>query len=137
MAEYGLRSLDPSQFEIADHSYHPVFEKFDLGFDLAASDLIRLIWAYLVGLLEAAREHSTNHPGVLILDEPQQQNVKDLSFESFLSRLALCKDSDQQAVIAMSKVPPELLSRASELGVNVRLVDGWVLKKMNARTLQN
>jgi hypothetical protein len=34
----------------------------DLAFEISASDGIRLVWAYLLGLLETARVAATNHP---------------------------------------------------------------------------
>jgi hypothetical protein len=51
---------------------------------LSASDLIRLHWAYLLGLMEVGTQPTGNHPGLLIFDEPQQQSVEENSFQEML-----------------------------------------------------
>ena len=45
------------------------------------SDAIRLKWAYQLGLLELADIVHTNHPGILLFDEPRQQSSAKVSLE--------------------------------------------------------
>lgn len=123
--QYDLRSLSPDDFGVSFDTYHPIYQEFDLGFDLAASDVIRLVWSYLVGLLEISREYSTNHPGLLIFDEPQQQNINDLSVEALIERVASSGEFGQQVVLAVSKLPDSF--SADEDTVNVINIEGWVL----------
>jgi len=63
---------------------------------------IRTICAYLLAILELARATQTNHPGLLILDEPRQQNLVWKHFTEVLSRAAKAKASGQQIIIATS-----------------------------------
>lgn len=55
----------------------------DLGIT-SASDAIRVVWAYLLGMLEVARVKDTNHPEFLVFDEPKQQ-MATFSFLPFPS----------------------------------------------------
>lgn len=128
--EYGLRSLNAAGFAIDPGTYHPTYEEFDLGFDLAASDMIRLIWAYVTALLEVARTAETNHPGLLVLDEPQQQNVKDLSLTAFVDRASASKQHNQQVILAVSRLPDEFDARAT-VDFALTRIDGWVLQPLS------
>jgi hypothetical protein len=101
--EYGFDSLNYQEVNISRDSYFPEYEGFDLQFDLSASDYIRVIWAYLLGLLEISRHHHTNHLGLLILDEPRQQSAREASIEAFLSRVSHSQEYDQQVIIATSE----------------------------------
>ena len=73
------------------------------GLTFLRADMIRTIWAYLYGLLEVSRTHSTNHAGLLILDEPQQQETAAVSFKEFLNRAAGARAANQQVVFATSE----------------------------------
>jgi hypothetical protein len=108
LAQYDFKSFPVSELDISEAKYTPSREGFDLGFDLSASDMIRTIWAYLLGLLEIARTNSTNHPGVLILDEPRQQETDPVSFGQFLQRASRASAANQQVVFATSEQPVEL-----------------------------
>lgn len=101
--EYGFDSLNYQEVNISRDSYFPEYEGFDLQFDLSASDYIRVIWAYLLGLLEISRHHHTNHLGLLILDEPRQQSAREASIEAFLNRVSHSQEYDQQVIIATSE----------------------------------
>ncbi|WP_157910503.1 ATP-binding protein [Pseudofrankia sp. BMG5.36] len=88
LTQYEFRSLDSGSVEISRDTYRPIHEGFDLGFDLSASDMIRLIWAYLLGLFEVGRSQTQNHPRLLVFDEPRQQETARISFERLLTRSA-------------------------------------------------
>jgi hypothetical protein len=100
---YGLSSTSPNTLAISRDSYKPIHEGFDIEFNNSASDLIRTIWAYLTGLLEVSRQFPTNHPGLLILDEPRQQSTARESFGTFLRRLTLAKKINEQVIVATSE----------------------------------
>ena len=103
LREYGFRSFDPGEVEVSRNNYRPAREGYDLGFDLSASDWIRLIWGYLLGLLEVARESSTNHPGLLIFDEPRQQSADPVSMAALVRRAGLAAEHHQQVIFATSE----------------------------------
>jgi len=80
-----------------------------LGFNLSASDMIRTVWSYLYSLLEVARSTDTNHVGLLVLDEPRQQQANKVSFSEFAKRAANAKEFKQQ-IIFLTSEDPETLS---------------------------
>ena len=106
--QYGLSSVKPDSLEISEDNYKPTLEGFNLGFDLSASDNIRTIWAYLQGLLELSRDVETNHLGLLILDEPRQQETAEFSFAEFLKRASGAARFRQQVIFATSETEANL-----------------------------
>lgn len=110
--QYGLRSMDPDDVTIDSDSFWPVSDGFELSFDLAlgisASDTIRTKWAYHTAVMETATTALDGHPlGLLMLDEPRQQETNRASLAQFLQRL----HNDQtlaQVVYATSEDPAEL-----------------------------
>lgn len=106
---YGFRSLNPEEINISQNTYFPEYDGFDLQYDSSASDYIRLIWAYLLGLLELSRDFRTNHLGLLILDEPRQQSAQADSTQAFFERASAARQYDQQIIVATSE-SEELLS---------------------------
>lgn len=130
LRDYGFRSLPAGEIRISRERYTPTHEGFDLGFDLSASDMIRLIWAYLIGLLEVDREFDTNHARLLLLDEPRQQSTDPVAFRALLHRASNSGAAGQQVVFATSE--PEDDVRAMLEGVPHSFIafDGFILKPL-------
>lgn len=120
--EYGFSSITPtSALQISRDTFRPTYEAFDLGFNLSASDMVRTIWSYLYGLLEVSRTHQTHHIGLLVLDEPRQQQANKVSFAAFAQRAAQAKQWKQQ-VIFLTSEDLETLERMMT-GVSYQLLD--------------
>jgi predicted nucleic acid-binding Zn-ribbon protein len=81
---YSMGSLNPAELNISRDNYVPEVSGLNLRADVSGSDLIRLQWAYLLGLLELGLSVPTNHPGLLIMDDPQQQSVEEGPFRAML-----------------------------------------------------
>jgi predicted nucleic acid-binding Zn-ribbon protein len=112
--QYGFSSIKPAGLlHISRETYRPTYEGFDLGFNLSASDMIRTIWAYLYGLMEVARTWPTNHLGLLVLDEPRQQQADKVSFAEFARRAAAAGGAGQQVLFMTSEDPETLASMLS------------------------
>ncbi|WP_162959125.1 hypothetical protein [Micromonospora tulbaghiae] len=112
LAAYNLRSLSPEAVSIDEKTLLPVNDGFELTFDVAmgisASDTIRTKWAYYTALMETAQRVSEGrHLGLLMLDEPRQQETDRPSLAAFLQRL---RDDSQlaQIVYATSEDPKVL-----------------------------
>lgn len=95
--------MEPHTVDISEKTYRPVHEGFDLGFDLSASDMIRVIWAYLFSFMEVSREVAGNHPQLLVFDEPRQQEAARPSFEQLLRRAAMNGAQGSQVLFATSE----------------------------------
>lgn len=103
LRQFGFKSLQLKDILISEDSYRPENDGFDLPTNISASDFIRVIWAYLNGLLELSRDYDTNHPGLLVFDEPKQQSTKDLSFRELLKRVSSSVKYGQQVIFATSE----------------------------------
>ncbi|MBN8732188.1 MAG: hypothetical protein J0L64_16725 [Acidobacteria bacterium] len=103
LREYRFESLAPDSLWISHDTFRPEHEKFEFEVTTSASDLIRMIWAYVNGLMEVARSQPTNHPGVLVMDEPKQQGAHRRDLGTFLRRLAACGRATQQVIITTSE----------------------------------
>jgi hypothetical protein len=115
LSAYGFRSLEPDSIDISKKTYRPVHEGFDLGFDLSASDMIRVIWAYLFSYMEVSREFRANHPQLLIFDEPRQQEAARPSFQQLLGRAATNGAAGSQIIFATSEEEDDLASMLAGL----------------------
>lgn len=97
---YKMGSVNPQELNISRANYEPEIAGLNLGADVSGSDLIRLQWAYLLALLEIGLSGPTNHPGLLIMDEPQQQSVEESAFLARLEYAANFKKA--QVIVATS-----------------------------------
>jgi hypothetical protein len=116
LGEYGFTSLPINELSISRDTYLPVYEGFDLGFDLSASDMVRTIWAHRIGILEAAETFESNHSQLLVFDEPRQQSTDPVSFGALLRRASRAASSGQQVVFATSESDADV--RAMLAGVD-------------------
>ncbi len=104
---YQFESYRIERLTIDAYTYRPSNEGVDLGIT-SASDAIRVVWAYLLGMLEVARVKETNHPGFLVFDEPKQQMVRGVSFEALMQRAVLSADFGQQVIFGTSQPVAEI-----------------------------
>lgn len=114
-ASYGFQTFPPAELDISEESYRPQREGFEIGFEMSASDTIRLKWAYQLALLEVGRSSETHHAGLVIFDEPQQQKTAKISFRKLLERAALARTASQQVIFATSEDRSELEGFLSDI----------------------
>jgi hypothetical protein len=127
---YDFGSFLDANLMISRDDYHPRRDEFDLEADISASDSIRVIWAYLLGLLEVATQHRTNHPQFLLLDEPRQQSAKDVSFEALLRRASIAGSAGSQVIFATSEDPQSLARMLEGVQHTLVAVEGFLLKRL-------
>lgn len=127
--QYGVTSLPPQSLGISRESYKPIHDGFELEFDLSASDMIRVIWAYLHGLLELSRSKSTNHLGLVIMDEPGQQQMKRVSLRELIARASSAIRFKQQVILATSEEEQNLRSQIAGLPHTYLNFQGLIIKK--------
>lgn len=125
---FGFTTFAPKDLMIDEDSYRPQKEGYEIGFETSASDAIRLKWAYQLGLLELARNHATNHPGLLLLDEPRQQSSSKVSFGQLLERAASHRGTGQQVIVSTSEDFDTLKPILARLSCRKIIFDGYVLQ---------
>ncbi|WP_191560686.1 hypothetical protein [Metabacillus idriensis] len=134
--DYGLKSVKPETLSISTDTYKPIHDgfelSFDLQFDLSASDLIRMIWAYLISLLELSREFDSNHLGLLVFDEPRQQSTALESLREFLKDASKSRKNNQQVIFATSEEegPLKELLDDSDIEHHYIGINGKILSKV-------
>lgn len=128
--DFGFSTFSPSELSISEDSYRPEKEGFEIGFETSASDAIRLKWAYQLSLLELAKETPSNHPGMLIFDEPRQQSSSRPSFQNLLKRAADAKKRDQQVIFSTSEDLETLRSITAAIDCNEVIFPGYILQKL-------
>jgi hypothetical protein len=130
LKEYGFKSLDTEELEVSAHTYRPEVEGFELQTSISASDLIRTIWAYQHGMLEVARVAGTNHPGMVLFDEPRQQSSSAVSFVRLLKRVSSAIEFGQQVILFTSEERERLDQHLTDLPHYIERIEGRVLQKL-------
>lgn len=130
LRQYGFGSLPVEDLTISEDTYLPTHAGFDLGFNISASDMIRVIWAYLIAILEIDRSHATNHPGCLVLDEPRQQSADKVSFEALLRRASMAGAAGQQVIFATSEPVDDLQRMLSGSQYSLTSFDAPMLRRL-------
>jgi hypothetical protein len=126
--EFGFSTFDPNEVTISEDTYRPQKEGFEIGFETSASDAIRLKWAYQLGLLELSAIENTNHPRMLLFDEPRQQSSAKVSFESLLKRAAAVKKNNQQVIFSTSEELQNLQRITAGLDCNEQIFLGYIIQ---------
>lgn len=129
---FGFDSFPTGKLSISLDTYRPTREGFDVVYDVSASDNIRTICAYVIGLLEVARNFSTNHPGLLILDEPRQQNMVWSHFTEVLRRAAEASKFGQQVIVATSDSVEGVDEIQRQTGCQCISITGKILKRLSS-----
>jgi hypothetical protein len=128
--EYEFGSFFDEALKISREDYRPRREDWDLQADISASDSIRVVWAYLLGLLEVSGLFETNHPGLLVFDEPRQQSTETVSFAALLRRAG--SDSNAGQILFATSEELEPLSQMLK-GVDHHLhsIDSYLLQPVS------
>lgn len=98
LKEFNYESKPFEAIRISNDNYLPLAQKmigeqlfYNIKFDSSATDFIRCQWSYYTAILKTSVAFQTNHPMLLIFDEPKQQDMAIVNFKSFLSKLSQFK----------------------------------------------
>ena len=127
LSSYGFQSLRPNSLTISQDTYQPAHEGYDPAFESSASDVIRIIWAYLLSLRRVSEDLDLNHPGLVIFDEPRQQMASEISFRELLRRAAA---NSGQVVFATSETGQKLADMLEGLDHHTIDFDGKILQPL-------
>jgi hypothetical protein len=129
---YGLASLPPAEVTIDERTLIPAHDGLELAFDvtqgMSASDTVRTKWAYYGSLMETALHSSSGrHAGLLILDEPRQQEARSADLSQFLRRVSSVSP-EAQVIYATSQ-------RGDELDQILQGIKHWRLESRGSHLL--
>ena len=111
LSQYRFKSFQPNEISISEDNFRPlVLTRIDdeevekeINFELSASDAIRLKWAYYLSLLSVASARTTNHCGMVVFDEPGQQEMEVSSLHAFLKWSTESISDFQHVIVATSE----------------------------------
>lgn len=98
----------------------------DVGFQASASDAIRLRWSYALSLMRASFEFGGPHPGLLLMDEPRQQEV-----ENFSEFLALAEEKGAQIILMTSEPADVIQSALSTGGAQILELGSYLVQRVD------
>ncbi|MGN7714050.1 hypothetical protein [Rhizobiales bacterium] len=103
----------------------------ELGFEMSASDAIRMKWSYYLALLDVGTSFDTNHPGFLVFDEPDQQAIESKDVRSFLLEAAKFEARAQILVAATAEKIADFDADLVQAGANMISFDGYTLQRLS------
>ncbi|MGE8000245.1 hypothetical protein ACQKOF_16470 [Lysinibacillus sp. NPDC093190] len=120
------------QIKIDREDYYPKIDGVNLYNITSSSGLIRIILSYYLALLKTGLIYynSANHPYLLILDEPRQQNLDLDTFNQFLNELYLLKKEypkQLQIIVASSE---EGNIKKEDIRLYLNKVDNKLIKEI-------
>ena len=137
LGSFGFRSFGPREIELTDDDFRLHAVKHEeggerversIGFEASASDGIRLKWAYYLALLEVSHRFQTNHVGMIMFDEPGQQQMKELDLGSFLSQAAESVRRTGQVVVSTSEHIERVRASLKGSTATIHNYDGFMIQ---------
>ena len=134
---FGFQSFSPRDVDLAEDDFRPQIVVQDsggerveqnIGFEASASDGIRLKWAYYLALLEVRRKYSTNHVGMVIFDEPGQQQMREVDLATFLGTAAEDTKENGQILISTSESVDRVRHSLRGKTVTIHDYDGFIIR---------
>jgi hypothetical protein len=138
LRKFNYQSKPFEAIKISADNYLPVAQKmvgeqlfYNIKFDSSASDFIRCLWSYYTAIFKTAVRYHTNHPMLLIFDEPKQQDMAIGNFKSFLSELSQFKEQ-QVLVFASFENSDDSFKEATEgIKFSLNRIDEKLIKPLN------
>ena len=137
LRSFGFRSFGAREIALAHDDFRPQVIRREedgesvvrnLGFEASASDGIRLKWAYYLALLEVSQRHRINHIGMLIFDEPGQQQMKDVDLSAFLAQAAESVRQTGQVVVSTSENIERVRESLKGYTATIHNYDGFMIQ---------
>ena len=144
LEKYGFVSFRPTEIVLSRDNFRPlavtrgdegeIIEK-EIGYEISASDGIRLKWAYYLSLLALSASESTNHAGLVIYDEPGQQEIEAHSLYAFLLNSA--EQSAGRQVIISTSEPLEPIRQMVGSRAHIVSFAGFILQPITEASSSN
>jgi ABC-type nitrate/sulfonate/bicarbonate transport system ATPase subunit len=110
-----------------DDDYEPYIGERKLRSLGSASDHPRLVASFALALAEVALAFNGNHPGLVLLDEPLQQNPDEAHREQFVETLIRLKGEPRCQAIIFTSLLDEEVAALSAKAVPVTALPGTKL----------
>ena len=138
LEKYGFVSFRPSEIVLSRDNFRPLgvardddgesVEK-EIGYEISESDGIRLKWSYYLAMMVLSLGQHTNHPALVIFDEPGQQEIEAPSLYAFLDYASRTTSGKQQAIVSTSE-PIENIRGTLGAKAHIVAFDGFILQPL-------
>ncbi|MBK5458947.1 hypothetical protein [Peribacillus sp. TH27] len=129
LRDFSFSSINTEEISISHDKYTPIVSGFDIKFDSSASDNIRLIWSYVIAMYKTNLKFAGNHPGLMVFDEPGQQQMAVKSQKQLFQVLSGTKG---QSIVGTSLEPDEIKEMTKNLTVNIiDLGEDYIIKPIS------
>ena len=105
-------------------------KSYNIRFDSSASDFVRCIWAYTCGLYKVSKKYGSNHPKLLMFDEPKQQDIALKSFHEFLSELSTYDEAQVLVFASFENSDEPYRAATNGLEFHLNFIEGKLIKPM-------
>jgi hypothetical protein len=127
---------------ISHQTLRPEQEGYDIVAETSASDYIRIIWSFTLGLLQLAGgdrkgddeslkkfiDIQCKHSGFIVFDEPRQHEASKLSFTNLIKKAGESISFGGQVIFATSLESQELIAACDGVQVNLKSFDDYILQ---------
>lgn len=138
LSDFDYKSKSNDFITISLDNYLPLAQKggdanlsYDLKFDSSASDFIRCIWAYTCSLYLTSNNFNSNHPKLLMFDEPKQQDISLSHFKSFLNELSSYREAQILLFASFENSDESYQVATKGLDFNLIFIDKKLIKPIN------
>ena len=137
LKKFNYSSQSGERIRISLEKYLPVVEskigedkikQYDIKYDSSGSDFVRAIWAYTCALKSVSDLHITNHPRLLMLDEPQQQSASITDFRTLLTELSEYRDCQVLVFASFNNSDEDYKNTTNGLRFSLNKIDGKIVK---------
>lgn len=136
--DFSFKTFQTFEIRISQEDFRPFaiirdangdFVSRELGFEMSGSDAIRMKWSYYLALLDVAMEYSTNHPGFIAFDEPDQQAIESKDVKSFLLEAAGFRNRAQILVAATAEKIAGFDAELMDAGAKILGFEGYTIQR--------
>lgn len=136
LKEFNYTSQQNEFIHISKENYLPVISKpfgdeikdYSIRFDSSGSDFIRCIWAYTFSLLDTSIKFEGNHPRLIMMDEPKQQDAAIENFHTFLKRISLYVDSQVLIFASFENSDEAFKTATKDVDFNLVYIEDKLIK---------
>jgi hypothetical protein len=129
LVAFGFSGAIINDVSISSQTLRPEQEGYDIVAETSASDYIRIIWAYTLGLLMlAGNEETVRHGGFVVFDEPRQHEASKVSFISLINKAAESASFGGQVIFATSLDEIDLKAACENRNINLLCFKDYILQ---------
>lgn len=139
LKQFDYSSQSGERIRISMEKYLPMVEakindekmkQYDIKYDSSGSDFVRAIWAYTCALKKVSDSHITNHPRLLMLDEPQQQSASIDDFKTLLAELSNYRDAQVLVFASFNNSDEDYENSTKGLQFSLNKIEGKIVKPL-------